>query len=94
MAKAFSAPVYQSLIDDFPVYTKEDVVALANKIKELLADGDGFEIFNRFMRSPLRPSKKLLENVSKVVKNEAVFSLLNEQLVAKNLIWSKVKKSR
>jgi len=86
-------PVYQSLIDDFPVYTKEDVVTLAHKIKELLASGDGFEIFNRFMRSPIRPAKKLLENVSKVIKNEAVFSLLNEQLVAKNLIWSKVKKA-
>ena len=91
--KGLFSPVYQSLIDDFPVYTKEDVVALAHKIKDLLADGDGFEIFNRFMRSPLRPSKKLLENVSKVVKNEAVFSLLNEQLVAKNLIWSKVKRA-
>jgi hypothetical protein len=86
-------PVYQSLIDDFPLYTKEDVVALANKIKELLASGDGFEIFNRFMQSPIRPSKKLLENVSKVIKNEAVFSLLNEQLVAKNLIWSKVRRA-
>jgi DUF2075 family protein/DNA replication protein DnaC len=91
--KGLFDPVYQSLINDFPVYTKEDVVALAHKIKELLASGDGFEIFNRFMRSPIRPSKKLLENVSKVVKNEAVFSLLNEQLVAKNLIWSKVKKA-
>ncbi len=91
--KGLFDPVYQNLIDDFPVYTKEDVVALAHKIKEMLAAGDGFEIFNRFMRSPLRPSKKLLENVSKVVKNEAVFSLLNEQLVAKNLIWSKVKKA-
>jgi DUF2075 family protein len=86
-------PVYKRLVEDFPVYAKEDVKVLADKIKELLAVGDGFEIFNRFMRSQIRPSKKLLENVSKIIKNEAVFSLLNEQLVAKNLIWSKVKKA-
>jgi len=82
-------PIYSTLITDFPVYTKEDVRPLAAKIKELLASGAGLEVFNRFMQSPLRPSQKLLENVSKIVKNEAVFSLLNEQLVAKNLIWGK-----
>lgn len=86
-------PIYSTLITDFPVYTKEDVRPLAAKIKELLASGAGLEVFNRFMQSPLKPSQKLLENVSKIVKNEAVFSLLNEQLVAKNLIWAKVKKA-
>ncbi len=86
-------PVYQKLIDEFPVFTKEDVLPLAHKIKDLLSVGKGFEIFNRFMQSPIRPSKKLLENVSKVIKNEVVFSLLNEQLEAKNLIWAKVRKA-
>ena len=85
------AAQYEPLIKDFPVYSKQDVMALAEKLKELLRNGAGFEIFNRFMRSPLRPCKRLLDNVSKVIKNEAVFSLLNEQLVAKNLIWSKIR---
>lgn len=86
-------PIYKTIISEYPLFIKEDVKVLADKIKRLLSKGDGFEIFNRFMRSPIQPSKKLLENVSKVVKNEVVFSLLNEQLVAKNLIWSKVRKS-
>ena len=86
-------PVYKQIVKEYPIYCKEDTIALAGKIKDLLADGSGFEIFNRFMRSPIRPSKKLLENVSKVIKNEVVFSLLNEQLVAKNIIWSKVRKA-
>jgi len=88
------APIYTKIIEDFPIYTKEDVKPLAAKLKELLQAGKGFEIFNRFMQSPLKPSKKLLENVAKVIKNEVVFSLLNEQLVAKNLISSKVWKSQ
>ncbi|MCX5870519.1 MAG: DUF2075 domain-containing protein [Deltaproteobacteria bacterium] len=86
------SPLYKQLVREYPVYCKSDTIALADKIKELLAHGDGFEIFNRFMQSPIRPTKKLLDNVSKIIKNEAVFSLLNEQLVAKNLIWSKVSK--
>lgn len=86
-------PVYQKIIDEYPIYTKEDTRRLAERIKGLLQAWDGFEVFNRFMQSPIRPSQKLLDNVSKIINNEAVFSLLNEQLVAKNLIWSKVKKA-
>jgi hypothetical protein len=86
-------PVYYDLVREYPVFTKGDVRQLAGKIKDLLSAGNGFEIFNRFMQSPITPSKKLLENVSKIIKNEVVFSLLNEQLEAKNLIWSKVRKA-
>lgn len=86
-------PIYYKVLEEFPVYTKNDIHELADKIKKLLVNGNGFEIFNRFMRSSIRPTKKLLDNVSKVIKNEVVFSLLNEQLVAKNIIWSKVRKA-
>ena len=88
------APIYKPILDEFPVYTREDTRLLADKLKTLLAGGKGSEVFNRFMRSPVSPSKKLLENVSKVLKNEAVFALLNEQLVAKNLIWGKIRQSK
>ena len=88
------APIYEEIIRDYPIYTEGDTLFLAKKIKSLLSKGDGFEVFNRFMQSEIKPSKKLLENVSKIISNEAVFSLLNEQLVAKNLIWSKIGKTQ
>lgn len=88
------APIYEQLVKDYPVYAESDTVFLAEKIKSLLAKGDGFEVFNRFMQSPITPSKKLLESVSKIISNEEVFSLLNEQLIAKNLIWSKIRKTQ
>src|SRR5262249_36152905 len=71
-----------------------DTQKLADKLRTLLFAGSGFAIFNRFMQSPIRPSLKLLENVSRMVKGEGVFSLLNEQLVAKNLIWAKVRRGQ
>lgn len=83
---------YSEVLGKFPIYAKEDVINFADKLKRLLSKGDGFEIFNRFMQSPIRPSKKLLENTAKIIENKAVFSLLNEQLVAKNVILSKVKR--
>jgi len=85
---------YNQIVDDFPVYTQEDVLKLSQKLRSLLAKGDGLKIFNRFMRSPIRPSKKLLDAAGKIVEeNKAVFSLLNEQLVAKNVIMAKVRRA-
>ena len=43
--------------------------------------------------SRILPSRKLLDHVSSIVENKPIFSLLNEQLVAKNLIMSKVRKA-
>jgi DUF2075 family protein len=86
------APIYEEILREFPIYTKSDTQLLGQKLKALLKSGGGFEIFNRFMQSPIRPSLKLLDNVSRMVRGEGVFSLLNEQLVAKNLIWGKVRR--
>ena len=91
--KGLYAKRYHAIIDEFPVYAKDDVKVLADKLKLLLVKGDGFEIFNRFMQSPVRPSRKLLEYVANIVENKPAFSLLNEQLVAKNLIMAKVRKA-
>lgn len=86
-------PIYKELIAEYPLFTKDDTKLLGEKIHELLEKGSGLEIFNRFMQSRLHPSKKLLENVHRIIKNDVVFSLLNEQLVARNLIWARYRQS-
>lgn len=86
-------PIYNRIVSEYPVYCKEDVDTIAMELREKLANGEGFEVFNRFMRSRIRPSKKLLENVRDIIENGKEYSLINEQLVAKNVIWSKVRKS-
>jgi hypothetical protein len=87
------APQYQDIISRHPVYCKEDVQLLADRLRDLLQMGEGIAIFNRFMQSRIRPGKKLLEHAHEVITNDQVFSLLNEQLVAKNLILSKIRRS-
>lgn len=91
--KGLHNPIYKDLIGEFPLFTKEDTKLLGSRLKDLLENGSGFEIFNRFMQSRLHPSKKLLENVHKIIRNDVVFSLLNEQLVAKNLIWARCRRA-
>ena len=86
-------PIYKTILKKYPIYTHDDVEKLANRIKELLCKGDGFDVFNKFMQSPIKPSKKLLESASKIVENVSDFSLLNDQIFAKNVIINSIKKA-
>jgi superfamily II DNA or RNA helicase len=46
------------------------------------------------MQSAIKPSKKLLESASKIVANSSDFALLNDQIVARNIILSKIRSAR
>ena len=84
---------YRQVLDKYPIYTKNDIEKLADRLKELLGQEDGFDIFNKFMESPIRPSRKLLDNASTVIKRESDFNLLDDQIYARNVIVDKIKKS-
>lgn len=87
-------PIYSKIIDEFPIFSKNEIHKLAEVLKEKLSNGDGFSIFNKFMQSPIKPSKKLLESASNIVKNQSDFTLLNDQIVARNTILSKIRSAR
>ena len=87
-------PIYKKVIESHPVYSGNDIKDLAEQLKVFLSKGEGLEIFNKFMSSPVKPSKKLLESASKIVANSSDFTLLNDQIVARNAILSKVRKAR
>jgi DUF2075 family protein len=86
-------PIYKTILEKYPIYTQDDVENLSKRLRELLSKGDGFEIFNKFMQSPIKPSKKLLESASKIVANASDFALINDQISAKNVILNAIKKS-
>ena len=84
-------PIYNEIRTEYPVYSGNEVIDLAGKLKSLLEAGGGYDIFNKFMQSPVKPSKKLLESASKIIENSSDFALLNDQIVARNTIIAKVK---
>jgi DUF2075 family protein len=87
-------PIYKDILGQYPLYSRNDIIELADKVKSLLNSGGGYDIFNKFMQSAIKPSKKLLESASKIISNESDFALLNDQIVARNTIISKIKNAR
>lgn len=64
-----------------PVFTSTDVSRLAGHLSDRLGHGDGERVMRRIALSRYRPAKKLLAHVSKVIKEEPAFVLLDEQQV-------------
>lgn len=85
-------PKFQRLIEDYPVFSKEDIKSLGAYLKSRLSKGLGLEVFSRFIHSPIRPSKKLLEHTKDMINKQQIFNLIDDQITAYNAIMHKAKK--
>ncbi|MGC9344962.1 MAG: DNA/RNA helicase domain-containing protein, partial [Bacteroidales bacterium] len=85
---------FEKEIKEFPVFTREDFKKLGDYLKERLSGGRGLDLLNKFRKSPIRPSKKLLNYAGKMIKEKQVaFHLLDEQLLANDTILDRAKKA-
>jgi hypothetical protein len=75
----------------FPIFAKEDISALGQYLQERIASGAGLEVFNRFIRSTIRPSKKLLDHTRQMVNERQIFTLIDDQIAACNAIIHRAK---
>ncbi|MDD5638564.1 MAG: DUF2075 domain-containing protein [Candidatus Pacebacteria bacterium] len=85
------APEFSGLIKAFPLFAKEDVVELGKYLKRRLYGGKGQIIYERFAKSQIMPSKKLLDHAGEMIKKQQVFNLIDEQIAAYNAIIYKAK---
>ena len=90
------ADMYENLLNEFPTYSGDQKDELAEKLRKLLRKGEGLSVFNKMMSSPIRPSKKLLNEVSNMIMqgDTSAFSLIEDQIVARNIILDKVRRLR
>lgn len=84
-------PKFKEFVKKYPVFTKKDVKDFGMYLKERLSSDPGFQVFNRFVNSPIGPSKKLLEHVGKMIHEQQVFNLIDDQIAAYNAIMHKAK---
>jgi len=85
------SPEFSKLIKTFPLFAKEDAVELGRYLKKRLQGGRGQIIYERFARSPIEPSKKLLDHTSEMINKQQIFNLIDEQIAAYNAIMHKAK---
>ncbi len=85
-------PKFSRWIQKFPIFSKDDVQDLGEYLKERLKKGAGLEVFNRFINSPIKPSKKLLDHTKDMINQQQIFNLIDDQISAYNAIMHKAKK--
>lgn len=89
--KTLFAEKFQKGLEKFPVFAKEDLEALGKYLQQRLAGGAGIEVFNKFVRSTIRPSKKLLDHTGDMINERQIFTLIDDQIAAYNAIMHRAK---
>jgi hypothetical protein len=84
---------FKEVMTEFPLFAKEDFEDFGKYLKLKLSNGNGLEIFNRFVNSAIKPSKKLLEHTKQTINGNPAFTLIDEQITANNTIIDRSKKA-
>jgi DUF2075 family protein len=73
---------YRALTDDTPVFFSGDAKTLQGYLRERVGRGGGMEILEELESGEIRPTRRLIDEVTALWKGNPVFTLLDEQQVA------------
>ena len=79
---------FEHSLSDYPLFTADDVEKLKSYLSTKLQKGDGIDVLKRIEQSKYRPSRKLMDHVGNVIKGESSYTLLDEQLVVYDKVFS------
>lgn len=74
--------IYQEIVEDTPIYFKNDQEKLQGFLKKYVGKGDGEDILYEIESGKIKPNKKLIDHVTGMFKGNQEFILLDEQKVA------------
>lgn len=83
---------FNDLINLCPIFTADDLDQISDYLSIRLKMGEGLEVLKKIEKSKYRPSKKLMDHVGKIIKNNSEFTLLDEQLVVYDKVMACTKK--
>jgi uncharacterized protein len=84
-------PKFRKNLEQYPVFSKKEMMNLGEYLKKKLASDPGLEVFGRFNLSILRPSKKLLDHTGEMINHQQIFHLIDEQITSYKAIMTKAK---
>lgn len=73
---------FSSVVAEHPLFLSDGFDALVARLQKALSKGGGLPILQKIERAPLRPSRRLMEHVSAVIRGLPVYHLLDDQVVA------------
>ncbi len=73
---------FKEVLEEYPVFSADDVEILAAYLRERLLMGEGLEVLRRVEEGGVKPSKRLMDHVGSIIKGKPEYTLLDEQLVA------------
>ena len=85
------SPKFDAVRTRCPVFTADDVPKMKDLLVWRLEGGKGGDVLRRIEQSRYRPSKKLMDNVSSVIRGRQEYVLLDEQLVVYDKVLSMAK---
>ena len=77
---------FTPLLQQFPTFMADDVPLLKDFLISGLSGGSGQPVLRKIEESKYRPSKKLMEHVSNIIKGKKEYVLLDEQYVVYNKV--------
>jgi DUF2075 family protein len=79
---------FKKALEDYPLFTADDVNKLKNYLTIKLERGDGIDVLKRIEESKYRPSKKLMDHVGNIIKGKSEYILLDEQQIVYDKVLS------
>lgn len=76
------APQYAEIIEETPIFFRDEAEKLQNFIKKYVGKGQGKDILYKINKGKIKPSKKLIDNVNELLKGNKAFTLIDEQKVS------------
>jgi len=83
---------FKETIDQYPLFTADDVERLKDYLVNKLSYGEGIEVLKRVEESEYRPSKKLMDHVGNIIKGKPEYILLDEQLIVYDAVLTQARK--
>ena len=85
------SPQFHTCLQQYPLFSASDVNNLSAYLKKRLDLGHGVPVLERIQKSKYGPSKKLLQEISKVIKENKRYTLLDTQLIAYDKVMNTVR---
>lgn len=81
---------FQETIKLYPLFTGDMREGFEAYLRDCVGKLEGRQILQKVLKSKHMPSRKLLDHVAEMIEGNPAFSLLDEQLVAYNILLTKV----